>query len=183
MRLLDQFLVQNFHVPEQPEHRTKSDYPALPLLLSLLDKAIDLDQPLGRAWPPDRLRQVKRSLQYTIFALLEYKLRKLNHNYYGDLLRALDPQRSSPPTVISLNYDIIVDNAIIEHAPLLHDGYHLPDYGCDIATDIYNARPHFGVLLKIHGSLNWSYCPGCGRRLANGSNVQDAERSIRGEPA
>jgi len=92
-----------------------------------------------------------------VFALLEYKLRRFSHNYYVELLDALDPTRSSIPTVISLNYDIIVDNALVEHSN------HLPDYGCDITTERYQAWPHRGMLFKIHGSLNWSYCPGCNR--------------------
>src|SRR5262249_22198855 len=72
-------------------------------------------------------------------------------------LAALDPARSDPPAVISLNYDIIVDNAFVELSDCL------PDYGCDIDTKLYQQRPHWGSLLKIHGSLNWSYCPGCDR--------------------
>jgi hypothetical protein len=92
-----------------------------------------------------------------VFALLEYKLRRLSQNYYADLLNIIDPMRSTTPTVISLNYDIIVDNAMVKHND------YLPDYGCDITTDRYKMMPHKGTLLKIHGSLNWSYCPSCHR--------------------
>lgn len=155
--LLDQFLVQNFHVPAQQAERTPDDYPGLPLLLSLVDTAIDRGQPMGDAWPVDLLRQVRRALQYLVFALLEYRLRRLAHNYYADLLAALCPPGAAPPTVISLNYDIIADNTMVSHNGTL------PEYGCDIATDQYRALPHWGTLLKIHGSLNWSYCPGCSR--------------------
>lgn len=63
----------------------------------------------------------------------------------------------TPPTVISLNYDIIADNAMIGHTS------RLPDYGCDITSERYVNQSHCGSLLKIHGSLNWSYCPGCHR--------------------
>lgn len=92
-----------------------------------------------------------------VFALLEYKLRRLTANHYVDLLRALDPARNAPPTVISLNYDIIADNALVKHTN------RLPDYGCDITTERYKNQPHCGTLFKIHGSLNWSYCPRCDR--------------------
>jgi len=155
--LLDGFLIENFHLPQEPTEWTKTDYPALPLLLSLVDTAIDRNQPMGSDWPVERLRQVRRALQYMVFALLEYKLRRLTHNYYADLLDTVDPTRSTTPTVISLNYDIIVDNAMVKHSGCL------PDYGCDIATDIYKNLPRQGTLLKIHGSLNWSYCPSCSR--------------------
>jgi hypothetical protein len=155
--LLDLFLVENFHLPQQQADRIEADYPALPLLLSLVDKAIDRDQPMGPNWTVDKLRDVRRALQYMIFALLEYKLRRFSHNYYADLLQALDPTRSNPPKVISLNYDIIADNSLVQHNGVL------PDYGCNITTERYQTYPHRGTLLKIHGSLNWSYCPGCHR--------------------
>jgi hypothetical protein len=155
--LLERFLVDAFHLPQQQSDRSDSDYPALPLLISLIDKAIDLSQPMGPDWSTDQLRQVRRSLQYAIFALLEYKLRAFSPNYYADLFRELDPHCREPPVVISLNYDIIADNAMVDYSN------RFPDYGCYIATDRYKTRPHFGTLLKIHGSLNWSYCPGCDR--------------------
>jgi len=155
--LLDRFLIDNFHLPQQQADRTEADYPALVLLLSLVDTAIDRNQPMGPSWTVDLLRQVRRALQYMVFALLEYKLRQFSHNYYTDLLNLLDPTHSDPPTVISLNYDIIIDNALF-----VQNGC-LPDYGCDIATESYKTQPHVGTLLKIHGSLNWSYCPGCDR--------------------
>lgn len=87
--LLDQFLIEHFYVPQQQADRTESDYPALPLLLSLIDKAIDLSQPMGADWSVDKLRQVRRALQYMVFALLEYKLRRLKSNRYAELLAAL----------------------------------------------------------------------------------------------
>lgn len=155
--LLDRFLVENFHLPQQQADRTDEDYPGLPLLLSLVDTAIDRNQPMGPAWNVDTLRKVRRALQYMIFGLLELKLRSLSHNYYLDLLTKLDPNHDGSLTVVSLNYDIIMDNSFVSHTE------HLPDYGCDIDTDEYKSMPHRGSLFKIHGSLNWSYCPGCHR--------------------
>lgn len=153
--LLDNFLIQNFHLPQKQENRTESDYPALPMLLSLIDIAINRNQPMGANWPVDILRQVRRALQYMVFALLEYKLRRLSHNYYIDLFRKLD--QNTPPTIISLNYDIIADNSLAALSGCF------PNYGCDIDTPQYKFGPQNGTLLKIHGSLNWSYCPGCNR--------------------
>jgi hypothetical protein len=69
--LLDRFLIENFHLPQQQADRTEADYPALPLLLSLVDTAIDRNQPMGPNWTVDLLRQVRRALQYMVFALLE----------------------------------------------------------------------------------------------------------------
>jgi hypothetical protein len=155
--LLDRFLIENFHVPADPYARTEADYPGLPLLISLIDTALERNQPMAGGWDVDILRQVRRALQYMVFALLEYRLRGLSHNYYADLFEALCPPGAVPPTVISLNYDIIADNTMIRHSG------RLPEYGCDIATEQYRVLPHWGTLLKIHGSLNWSYCPSCSR--------------------
>lgn len=178
--LLDQFLVENFHLPQQQTDRTEADYPALPLLLSLVDKALDLKQPMGPNWAVNKLGDVRRALQYMVFALLEYKLRRLSHNYYVDLLDALDPMHNDPPTVISLNYDIIADNALVKH------NNDLPDYGCDIATERYQNWLHRGKLLKIHGSLNWSYCPNCTRLdlgvAKSGSTYKMLEELYRVDP-
>jgi len=155
--LLDQFLIENFHLSPQQADRAESDYPALPLLLSLIDTAIDRNQPMGPDWAVEQLRLVREALEYTIFALLEYKLRRLRRNCYKELLDAITPPGGDTPTVISLNYDIIVDNAMVGRNDCL------PDYGCDITTERYWQLPHRGTLFKIHGSLNWSYCPACYR--------------------
>jgi hypothetical protein len=158
--LLRDFLVENFHLPQSDEaNRTvpDSDYPALPLLISEIDMAIARKKSMG-SYSVDRLLDVRRALQYMIFALLEYKLRHLTHNYYFDLFEMLDPNPSDPPTVISLNYDIIADNAMRRH-----NNRCLPNYGCEISSERYQSKPHKGTLLKIHGSLNWSYCPTCPR--------------------
>ena len=67
LHLVDSFLVENFHLPQQP---SEGDYPALPLLLSLVDTAIHRKQLMeGINWPADLLRQVRRALEYMIFAL------------------------------------------------------------------------------------------------------------------
>jgi len=63
--------------------------------------------------------------------------------------------------IISTNYDILIDDALIEKG-------HTVDYGFDFRfnrtgpnVETY-IRPHHGFLLyKIHGSLNWLYCPTC----------------------
>jgi len=151
--LLDRFLIEVFHVPRHPADRSEGDYPSLPLLISLLETAIQRREVMS-GWNVELLELVRRALQYVIFALLELKLRTLKANYYLKLFQAI---HAAPPTVISLNYDIIADNAFAEQYGCL------PDYACDIATERYRALPRAGLLLEIHGSLNWSYCPQCQR--------------------
>jgi hypothetical protein len=59
----------------------------------------------------------------------------------------------------------------------------VPDYCCDIRTPAYVERKRYGKLLKLHGSLNWLFCPGCqrleigmsknGRELADSSFLRE----------
>ena len=67
-------------------------------------------------------------------------------------------------TFISVNYDIHIDNTISK----LYDKKNMPimlDYGVDFANFNYEnsawRKPEGDTikLYKIHGSLNWLYCP------------------------
>jgi hypothetical protein len=164
LQLLAQFLRENFHVSLASSTGLKvSDFPGLPLLLSIVDMAVDRKHPMGTNWPVDRLAHVRAALEYAIFALLENKLGHLTANPYFDLLSMIYAETGQEPTVISLNYDIIVDNVFLRLSET-HADTRFPFYGCDIRTEVYKAsQAFFGQLFKIHGSLNWLYCPNCSR--------------------
>jgi hypothetical protein len=106
----------------------------------------------------ERLVHVRDGLEYLIFAVIKHQLEyghgKDKPNYYEEALRKVN--EGVAPNVISLNYDIIVDNTL---CALTGDTF--PDYGTDISTEAYRQSRKFGKLLKLHGSLNWLYCPGC----------------------
>ncbi len=156
---VEQFLVDNFSLPRS--RRRPDHFPPLPLVLSLVDMAIDRGEAFGPAWGPNELRRVRKGLEYAVFALLEYRLRRIER-HYSRFLHALYAAAQTSVTLISLNYDIIADNALPGVAE--QEGrLALPDYRCDIATDTYQASDKFGTLLKLHGSLNWLYCPSCHR--------------------
>jgi hypothetical protein len=154
--LLDCFLEDVFHLPPRP-YRTKTSYPGLPLLMSLIDTAIDRGQPLRRGYDVNKLRDVRAALDYVIFAVLEYTLRGQVPAIHNVAVYHLFPVPSDA-RVISLNYDIIIDNVLATRVDPL-----FPDYCCDIQTTVYRDRPKSGTLLKLHGSLNWLYCPNCHR--------------------
>lgn len=162
--ILRDFLIENFHLPKHQADREDGHYPALPLLISLLDIAIDRKHNFGRNWSVDRLGEVRNALEYVIFALLEHDLRRLQRNYYLELIGKLFLDHDIEPVIISLNYDIIADNSLMALSERYGNGFAFPDYGCDVATETYRERPkRYGKLYKPHGSLNWLYCPGCNR--------------------
>ena len=159
LKLVDRFLVDNFNVPRtgrRPEH-----FPPLPLVLSLVDTALDRGDAFGSTWSAAQLRTVREGLEYGIFALLEDRLRTISH-YYRNFLTSLYAAAPEDVTLLSLNYDIIADNALPAVAER-QGRLALPDYCCDIATDAYRQAEKFGRLIKLHGSLNWLYCPNCHR--------------------
>jgi len=162
--LTREFMTQCFHVPKTG-HIEKEDCPNLPMVLSMLRRSIELDLPIGR-WRGDSLVEAKRAIEYSIFAVIEAALKKIQKNNQLHTL-LLEPlyQNNIQPTVISLNYDVIVDNAMFGLSERYVD-LTTPDYGMDISTPQYRrvkAAGIYGSLFKIHGSLNFLYCETCKR--------------------
>jgi NAD-dependent SIR2 family protein deacetylase len=171
---VEQFLKDNFHLPASHRAREVFHYPGLPLLLSLLDTAIDRNQPFGGRILDD-LRHIRASVEYLIFAVLQEKLQMVrDDNPYARLMLSMTERYGIEPRVISLNYDLIADSVMFSMAlrssaggaaaPQARELQRLPNYTCDIRTPGYQSRHHdYGLLLKLHGSLNWLYCPNCHR--------------------
>ena len=165
LHLTHKFLGGCFNVPLDSGPVRKEDCPSLPMVLSMLRRSVVTHLPLG-AWRGEDLVKAKRAIEYAIFAVIEAALRRIppDRRFHRTLLEPLYA-RGAEPSVVSLNYDVIVDNAMFalseERQQMLP-----PDYGVEISTDRYAnfcADGTFGRLLKIHGSLNWLYCEQCKR--------------------
>ena len=159
MPRLGQFLQQQFHCSagSAPE-----SYPGLPMLMSLLDTALERRQALDPAWDANGILEIREAIELGIFDVLENRLVQAQTNNHWELLNRVYP--ASEPCVISTNYDLIIDTAMmfLSESRLPEGG--LPAYHCSISTDFYRKEAsHFGVLLKLHGSLNWLYCRTCHR--------------------
>jgi len=158
VNLLRKFLDDQFLQPGQSQR--PQDYPALPLLLSLLDTALDLKQPLGPLWPPEKLSEVRQAVEVAIFAAVDFQSPQTETSSYSSLLDLAFPATQPEPTVISLNYDMILDLAMFDLCDK-RKPESVPDYGCDFRTKQYRSKERWGKLLKIHGSVNWMYCYQC----------------------
>ena len=160
------FLAETFHVTSESE---KIDYPGLPLLMSLLDTALARKQTLQGKWNLEGVTRMRRAVELGIFQVLEDALQKAPTNNHYSLLSQLYPPPTEP-RVISLNYDLTIDTAMMFYSQT-GQGARFPNYQCDIQTEFYrNQVQHFGTLLKLHGSLNWLYCNTC-QRLDIGSSA------------
>lgn len=100
--------------------------------------------------------------------LTEESSRRSNNNY----------RESDPVSVISTNWDILLDNSIFQQ--IINNGHNaVVDYCCYISSkdeQDETIKPGLEVLgkggfnvklIKLHGSLNWLQCPRCMRLYAS----------------
>ncbi|HYF77808.1 MAG TPA: hypothetical protein VD973_11780 [Symbiobacteriaceae bacterium] len=125
--------------------------PAVDEVISLVDWSLHANQGLGRRFDPPRLYLVRRDLEHLLCATLDAALARREDDQPGPHSRfAADLARHFAPdqvTLISLNYDTLLDDA------LTGAGW-APDYGLQ-------ATASGPLLAKLHGSLNWVQCPAC----------------------
>src|SRR5690242_5194368 len=160
MPKLNQFLQDQFHVAAGAP---QDSYPGLPMLMSLLDTALERRQAFHPAWDANSILEIREAVELGIFDVLEQRLIQAQTNNHWQLLQQIYPAPAQP-CVISTNYDLIMDTAMmfVSESRLPEGG--LPTYHCSISTDFYrNEALRFGTLLKLHGSLNWLYCRTCQR--------------------
>jgi NAD-dependent SIR2 family protein deacetylase len=154
---LERFLFNNFSLPKG--HSKKRDnqdlYPGLPMLLSLLDTAIERNQDYGPGCNAPEVRELRQLVEYAVYQYIKRTTRNAKP-YHQELVTWLN-RNGEEPSIVSLNYDTLVDDALRATKP-----GHFPDYGCDLAPPAeHESAESFGKLFKIHGSLNWLYCSAC----------------------
>ncbi len=111
----------------------------------------------------DRVSEIRAAVEMGIFYLLELKLLQAQTNNHYNLIQKLYPTPADP-CIISLNYDLIIDTALMFISEQRFPEGCLPNYHCDIRTEFYRSdQRRFGSLLKLHGSLNFLYCKTCHR--------------------
>jgi NAD-dependent SIR2 family protein deacetylase len=115
--------------------------------------------------------EYRNALIFCIAKTLEITLKKSSKKgYHKKLVNKLRDEGILKETAfISLNYDILIDNALVDIYRRNRDLY--LDYGIPFINyelpkkdKYYWEKPKEGksiLLLKLHGSLNWLYCPTC----------------------
>ncbi|MEL7565967.1 MAG: hypothetical protein AAGU27_13910 [Dehalobacterium sp.] len=121
--------------------------------LTIIDLALEQNVSLGK-YEGDVLRRIKDVLVDAMCEILESAVLK---ECYG-VLAEFCPTLTSEDTIISLNYDTVIDH-------ILRDCMGEIDYGFSFnhvfgEEPIY-IQPRRQLLLKPHGSLNWRYCSRC----------------------
>lgn len=140
-------------------------FPTFEEALGVLEIAIKREE-VFRGWVSAsansdiKIQRYRQSLIYLIGTVLERALRG-KATYHRKLVQQLKSQnRLAETAFISVNYEIIIDNALME---LQNIDYGVPTLKSQnrysenlIITDREPIRVY-----KLHGSLNWLYCPTC----------------------
>lgn len=77
-----------------------------------------------------------------------------NLSHYSNLLNRFIQSLTKDDTIITFNYDVLIDD-------FLNKNGFLPDYGIDLQYKKLSEKETHIPLFKLHGSLNWSICGKC----------------------
>ena len=170
-KLVD-FFKEIFNIDVLDDNIDKVNFPTFEEVLGILDMA-DQRMEAFKNFGTDTYNNKNTSINLLRQYLILLTANSINNaskesNKYHELLlkNLIKSNRLLDTTFISVNYDIHLDNTISK----LYDKKQMPimlDYGVDFTNFNYKEstwkRPKGDTvkLYKIHGSLNWLYCPIC----------------------
>lgn len=133
-------------------------FPTFEEALGLLEIAIAQGESfrgMGDDLHGTRIQELRDHLVALIGLILREKLQQGSPNH-TNLVSTLNEHGLLESTAfISLNYDIIIDNALKQVTQST------PAYGVSFVVEPNPGEGRAIRLLKVHGSLNWVYCPVC----------------------
>ena len=142
------------------------DFPTFEEILGILELALNRKETFkdhGSKYNISKIQQIREDIILLITSIIESKLKNKTKFHKKLVKRLIAENKILNTAFISLNYDIIIDNALAD----IHPKYEL-DYGIEFTNfvntydDWNRPNPLIAVnLYKPHGSLNWLYCPTC----------------------
>lgn len=144
----------------------------------------------------DRIMEIRQAVFYVVGRTIQILLNETDKSksYIDEFARYLTEQssiranlhyrQSDPVSVISTNWDILLDNSIYQTIYNNPSYDAVVDYCCYISSEDEHdgsvkpgleklGQGGFNVkLLKLHGSLNWLQCPRCARLYARFSRKE-----------
>ena len=163
---LSSFFKTFFGIDVERGDLERIDFPTFEECLGILELALNRQESFRDFNLTPEKPDVQRLRQHLIFLIaiiLNNKLRTVVGHHATLVKRLLRERKLRSTAFISSNYDILIDNALIDQ---FDAGVDL-DYGVgftNFARERNWARPRSRnavELFKIHGSLNWLYCPTC----------------------
>jgi SIR2-like domain len=162
-RELSTFFHQFFGIDVDDGNLDKIEFPTFEEILGLLEIADSQGECFRDLVGPHLIREGGSQLQhihgvlvFSIAEILHHKLR-YGRSVHDKMVKSLKEKRLLRKSAfISFNYDILIDNALLHS--LGRDG---TDYGVEFVNQ-KRPRSNGSVrLFKLHGSLNWLFCPAC----------------------
>jgi NAD-dependent SIR2 family protein deacetylase len=135
----------------------QADFPSLEDHFTILDLAANSGRNIGPEYTPRKLRAIRRFSIHRIFQILDVR-----YQHSQSITRLLSRARTVQLSIVSTNWDIVVENHLRESG--------IPySYGLAVEDQTGKKIRVNGVpLLMLHGSANWIYCDSC-RRLYVGA--------------
>jgi hypothetical protein len=144
--------------------------PRIEDVLSLVDYCIQQKQGINRSFGYDEILEVRDSIVFLMRKLIQESVEKHSDRSLADEFVVKVSALGDNVTMATTNYDIIVDNALYRKAGSCNYGIRLRSIINPASVfpplpliDQVPGPLNLGriPLLKIHGSLNWLWCPKC----------------------
>lgn len=153
--LVDKYFKNFFDFTDSFDYRN-AEFPTFEEALGILDLAIERNEKYRKEL--GNLYKYRMALIFSMAQAIQYKIESSKSGVQGEshnkLIKNLkDVIEEGDITFISTNYDIILDN-------VLGNVFEEVDYGF-YPIGKFDCVQNGVKLLKIHGSLNWKYCPVC----------------------
>lgn len=162
---LKKFFAEFFGIDFRRADMNNVLFPTFEEVLGVLEFALKREEGF-KGWYLDNdnsmLQDCKRNLIFLIASVLEKKLSG-EAVYHKKLVTRLKKENRLHKTAfVSVNYETLIDNALMDESENC-----LIDYGVELTNytrekDFIRPTAEKKVYLhKVHGSLNWLYCPTC----------------------
>lgn len=129
-------------------------YPKFEQVLSLLDIAISEDHYLSTTYHHKYLRQLRSDLDYLTWKMLEQSSTQNNFNVFNSFIE----KTPASTLFLSLNYDTLIDHSILRKYQNINYGINFSKIYSSLDLSYNELCPS---LIKLHGSINWLFCPNC----------------------
>lgn len=109
-----------------------------------------------------KIQNIREQIIFLIAKILKEKLQHGRPSHNALVARLSNESRLRKTAFISLNYDILIDNALTDIHNIIDLDYGIPFTNFGRKNDWHKPRSNRLIkLFKLHGSLNWLYCPTC----------------------
>ncbi|MBA7493317.1 hypothetical protein ES702_03875 [subsurface metagenome] len=162
---LNEFFRSFFGIDIRNDNLDETDFPTFEECLGILELALNRQESFkSYSLTPNspKIQRVREDLIFLIAIILDRTLRG-RARYHRDFIKRLQRERILKQTAfVSLNYDILIDNALMDSYRYIDVDYSVKFTNFEGQGDWSRPRPQRAVkLFKLHGSLNWLYCPTC----------------------